>query len=175
MKLFLVLFAGFFLISCSGPGSETSTVAIRFPIEEFAVANQRTVWIVTDRDELVRIVDLEADVVEFPGKPQTVFFLNENEGWVFASDSNLWATIDGGQNWVQRSSLTDLGPTITELVFTDSANGWLVVWFGVLTTSDGGTTWNMVYPNDERNYESLSAQPTNMSVVTKDTAWVAMT
>jgi photosystem II stability/assembly factor-like uncharacterized protein len=175
MKSFLVYSVLFLMISCSIDRDSISDPAIIYPIKEFAVANERTAWLITDRDELVRIVDQQADVVEFPGKPQTAFFLNENEGWVFASDSNLWATIDGGQNWSIRGSLSDIGPTISELTFTDNNNGWLINWFAILTTMDGGTTWNMVYPTDELSYGTLRAQPAALAAVTKDVAWIGMT
>jgi hypothetical protein len=51
-------------------------------------------------------------------------------------------TEDGGDNWTEEELTYG---TLTDICFTDSANGWMVGVYGyVLKTADGGTTWIQV-------------------------------
>ncbi len=72
--------------------------------------------------------------------PNSVFFMNEQEGWIVGDSSYLLHTIDGGEYWdVQK--LDDKSDRLTEIVFTSNDKGWIVGHDNIVHTIDGGQTW----------------------------------
>lgn len=85
----------------------------------------------------------------------SVFFLDQNRGWVVGSKGALMATVDGGKNWQTRSSSTD--DVVRDLFFIDEQSGWMVCEVNVyqlktkedpraylMKTTDGGEHWKRV-------------------------------
>lgn len=53
-------------------------------------------------------------------------------------------TADGGKTWTETTLGEDV-PFFTEILFTDSQNGWLVSRDSIYKTSDGGGKWKLSY------------------------------
>lgn len=72
--------------------------------------------------------------------PLSVFFLDENRGWM-VGDKFLWSSADGGRTWLKLSELSDA----VRVYFTDQEHGWAVgEQKKVYDTADGGKTWTPV-------------------------------
>ena len=70
--------------------------------------------------------------------PLSLFFLNENAGWL-ATSKGLWRTAEAGKGW---SKLPKLPSAIFRVYFTDELTGWAVgPQKTVLETHDGGRHW----------------------------------
>src|SRR6266850_2918708 len=52
----------------------------------------------------------------------SVYFLDQNHGWVAGSNGTLLATTDGGATWRKLSSLTR--DTLQDVYFADKEVGW---------------------------------------------------
>jgi photosystem II stability/assembly factor-like uncharacterized protein len=85
----------------------------------------------------------------------SVFFLDQERGWVVGSKGAFLATIDGGKTW--QSKPRPSADILLDIYFADALNGWLVCEKNVydlttkddtitylMNTSDGGATWNRV-------------------------------
>src|SRR6476469_2828446 len=85
----------------------------------------------------------------------SVFFLDQNRGWAIGSKGTLLATIDGGNTWQVKTSLTN--DILRDIFFVDENNGWLVCEVNVydlktkdqpraylMHTVDGGQHWKRV-------------------------------
>jgi photosystem II stability/assembly factor-like uncharacterized protein len=72
---------------------------------------------------------------------KSIFFLNENSGWVGLANSRLAHTTNGGLNWSYQLPNFTVGST-TDLYFYDSLKGW-----GgnrnlkIIKTTTGGSVW----------------------------------
>ena len=88
----------------------------------------------------------------------SVYFLDQNHGWVAGSSGTLLETTDGGATWNKVSTSTR--DTLRDVCFVDDHTGWLVAERDVyklktndearsylLRTDDGGLTWRAVYLN----------------------------
>jgi photosystem II stability/assembly factor-like uncharacterized protein len=76
----------------------------------------------------------------------TIYFLNENLGWIGGEDGTILKTTDEGENWFSQSISTL--DNIRSIFFTDSLNGWIALyeWIpfrhgSIYHTTDGGTSW----------------------------------
>jgi photosystem II stability/assembly factor-like uncharacterized protein len=83
--------------------------------------------------------------------PESVWFVNEREGWICGSRPNpgedavagagvLLRTSDGGKNW-QPVEIGSDDPFFKVVRFSDVDNGWLVGRDNLYRTSDAGKTW----------------------------------
>ena len=85
----------------------------------------------------------------------SVYFLNQNHGWVAGSGGVLLETSDGGQTWRKLYTLTK--DALRDIYFADEKNGWLLCDRDslkvttndaprayLLKTSDGGLSWRRV-------------------------------
>ena len=79
--------------------------------------------------------------------PWSVFFLNLDIGWIVSFDGEIIKTLDGGQTWSKKASITDA--EFNDVVFTDQNNGCAVgtIWRSgwqtlILHTTNGGETWD---------------------------------
>lgn len=76
---------------------------------------------------------------------KSVFFLDENNGWL-AGWGAILKTVDGGQTWIDITR--NQGDFLEDIFFVDDQNGWAVGSDGlIINTSDGGYNWN-VQPGD---------------------------
>ena len=73
--------------------------------------------------------------------PLSLFFLNENTGWM-VTEKGLWRTTEAGKSWTK---MPRVPAQIFRVYFKDEKNGWAV---GprktVLQTDDGGQQWTRV-------------------------------
>ena len=89
----------------------------------------------------------------------SVYFLNQNVGWVAGSNGTLLFTNDSGQTWHKMRRPTE--DSLRDVYFSDEHNGWLVCDREVyklktenepqaylLRTNDGGATWSRVDLSD---------------------------
>lgn len=83
----------------------------------------------------------------------SVYFLNQNSGWIVGSNGTFLETKNGGSTWKTKSKFTQ--DTIRDVYFTDEKHGWILAekdFFGsynsspsyISETIDGGETWKKV-------------------------------
>ena len=76
---------------------------------------------------------------------KSVFFINNNVGWIGGRYGDKYQTIDGGLNWTYQGNTG--GDYINCLYFINEQKGW-----GgstrVITTSNGGTSWSFIGISD---------------------------
>ena len=76
-----------------------------------------------------------------PEMPVSLFFLNENLGWLVTS-KGLWRTTEAGKNWVK---LPKPPAEILRVSFVQEQHGWAVgARKTILETEDGGQHWKKV-------------------------------
>jgi photosystem II stability/assembly factor-like uncharacterized protein len=72
---------------------------------------------------------------------KSIFFLNENSGWVGLANSRLARTTNGGLNWSYQLPNFSVGST-TDLYFYDSLKGWGGTRLSrILKTTTSGNVW----------------------------------
>lgn len=89
----------------------------------------------------------------------SVYFLNQNTGWVAGSNGALLFTNDGGRSWHKMRRPTE--DSLRDVYFSDERNGWLVCDREIyklktnnepqaylLRTNDGGATWRRIDLSD---------------------------
>ncbi|MEJ7699118.1 MAG: YCF48-related protein [Pyrinomonadaceae bacterium] len=84
---------------------------------------------------------------------RSVYFTNQNKGWIVGSNGTFLSTDDGGQIWKQNKKITK--DNIRDVYFSDEKNGWLLCERNVynlgsqppsylMKTSDGGANWEKI-------------------------------
>jgi len=77
------------------------------------------------------------DIYHF--QPSSIFFIDENEGFVTSSEGVVFKTTDSGENWeefyVFRSG------SDSEIYFVDELEGWYKAGGSIFHTFDGGLSW----------------------------------
>ncbi len=72
---------------------------------------------------------------------RSVFFADDNSGWIAGSGGIIARTTDSGETWNQQASGTSY--TLKSIYFIDNSTGWIVGANGkILFTSDGGSSWS---------------------------------
>jgi len=70
----------------------------------------------------------------------SVYFIDEQTGWLVGGDGAIYKTEDGGDNWILKNSGVPMN--LWSVYFVDSNTGWAVGDDGaVLKTIDSGQTW----------------------------------
>ena len=83
----------------------------------------------------------------------SVYFVNQNRGWIVGGNGTLLETNDGGSTWKSKPKFTQ--DTIRDVYFSDEKHGWILAEkdvFGsygsspsyILETFDGGENWKRV-------------------------------
>jgi len=73
--------------------------------------------------------------------PLSLFFLNENFGWM-VTEKGLWQTTEAGKSWTK---MPRVPAQVFRVYFTDEKNGWAAgARKTVLETHDGGQRWTRV-------------------------------
>ncbi len=81
-------------------------------------------------------------MVNLPGVPASLFFLNEGLGWMVTAKGGLWQTTEDGRNW--RKLPKPPGETL-RVYFTSENDGWAAgTKKRVFETHDGGMHWTAV-------------------------------
>ena len=80
-------------------------------------------------------------LVPLKEEPVSLFFLNENIGWM-VTDRGLWRTTEAGKSWCK---MPRVPAQIFRVYFRDEKNGWATgVRKTVFETHDGGERWTRV-------------------------------
>lgn len=123
------------------------------PLTDVFGINSTTAWVVGDRNTKVFKTtnggDTWTDVFTgtfYSSGFRTVFFLNQNEGWIAGDYGIIRKTTNGGANWsslmLGSSSSSNSNTWVTDIFFLDSLNGWFIGEDGLISkTTDGGATW----------------------------------
>ena len=91
---------------------------------------------------------------------QSIFFINNSEGWAVGYENPIYKTTDGGNTW---QDITSNNQCLESVFFIDSNIGWAVGYSqsgmtreGVIIKSlDGGYNWNIVYISQEHLFNSV--------------------
>jgi hypothetical protein len=102
--------------------------------------------------------------------PISLFFLNENAGWM-VTDEGLWETREAGRSW---RKLPSARYPLLRVLFTDEKHGWAACARKVvLETADGGRHWTRVEaasqpPGDPKYsaYSWISFPTPNLGIIT---------
>jgi photosystem II stability/assembly factor-like uncharacterized protein len=84
---------------------------------------------------------------------RSVYFVNQNKGWIAGSKGTFLSTDDGGKSWRQDRAFTE--DNIRDLYFSDEKNGYLLCERNIynsgsaspsylLKTEDGGASWERI-------------------------------
>lgn len=97
--------------------------------------------------------------VGMPNPFFTIFFLNNNTGWVSGCCGMYFKTTDAGNSWTPETYLTP-GLSIYSADFIDENTGWVSADAGyILRTTNGGETWDSLYSgtiNDLRTIQFVN-------------------
>lgn len=75
-------------------------------------------------------------------KFNSVFFINQRNGWTAGAEGKIFQTINGGKTW--REQKTGVGDDLNDIFFTDTAEGWAIGNNGlILHTTTGGNVWKL--------------------------------
>jgi photosystem II stability/assembly factor-like uncharacterized protein len=99
---------------------------------------------------------------------RSVYFLDQNHGWVAGSNGTLLRTTDGGESWKKIAALGR--DTLLDVYFASDDVGWLVVERDLLKlktndeprsyllkTEDGGFSWRRVFLKSDVNVRLVRA------------------
>lgn len=99
--------------------------------------------------------------------PQTIYFLNENVGWI-GSGKEIFHTKNGGINWEKQTlSIPETIDEISErwniksVFFLDQLNGWATGYSSLFQTLNGGKNWRFI-ENQISDYRSIEFINTNV-------------
>jgi photosystem II stability/assembly factor-like uncharacterized protein len=165
------------------PGILLSTVdggqnwnEIPYPFEHDLSAifflNATRAWAST-KDGFYRTTDGGLNWAKIPSKlPEelfySIFFLDENNGWVVGRSGRMAKTADGGSTWTRITrDMIRVEFVMRDVHFTDRDHGWAVGEGGeILYTEDGGEKWaSMRSP--------IPAQYTDIYFVKPTAGWIA--
>lgn len=101
-----------------------------------------------------------------------VYFTDANHGWAVGGNETIIATVDGGENWIIKRTLTIVdslsrGATLSRLQFVNNEVGYAVGEGSIiLATKDGGSTWT-------KQESGISYIIKGLSFINPDTGWVS--
>lgn len=95
----------------------------------------------------------------------SVFFINQNTGWIAGSNGLVYRTDDGGNTWNYQFAPTD--EWLYSIYFIDQNQGWVVGNHGaIFKTTNGGYSWN-------QNYSGVSDWLFSVKFLDQNTGWAA--
>ncbi|WP_435354980.1 YCF48-related protein [Emticicia sp. SJ17W-69] len=87
----------------------------------------------------------------------TVFFLNQNIGFIAGDRGIIYKTINGGTNWQSISISSNTYLDFTDIFFLDANTGWCITVGGIIfKTTDGGTNWTMQAQGNGNDYSETN-------------------
>jgi photosystem II stability/assembly factor-like uncharacterized protein len=143
-------------IACEQEDTALS-VNIRSQVKYAQFDKNQSIWLVTEKDgDLLFSTIGKKDWVRISGKNvggrfDSVFFINQSQGWAVNQEGQIWKTLDGGNNWVMISVLASNASegwsflSSMKIFFFDSLNGWILETFSIWKTNDGGATWERIF------------------------------
>ncbi len=72
---------------------------------------------------------------------KSVYFVDQNTGWVCGSNGAIKKTTNGGLNWIAQNSNT--ADNLKLIQFRDPNHGWAYGDTSLLSTNNGGTSWGV--------------------------------
>ena len=84
----------------------------------------------------------------------SVYFVDNNNGWIVGSNGTLLATKDGGRTW--ENEKTKSGDTFLDVYFSDTQNGWILCERGVYGTGDAPPSYLMQTSNGGKDWTSIN-------------------
>ncbi len=84
----------------------------------------------------------------------SIFFIDDNTGWMVGSNGFIKKTTNAGLDWVQQMS--GISATLKAVEFTDEYNGWIVGESGlILKTTNGGEFWTPVISGTSQDLNTV--------------------
>jgi photosystem II stability/assembly factor-like uncharacterized protein len=145
------------------------------------IGTTRSLWILTSKGELFRTINfgepLKVQLDAAVGKPEVIFFLDEEHGWLINHDNIAWRTINSGQSWEKLATSQSSGERFylpQQLIFVNESRGWLVDNFAIWRTDDGGRSWKHLFSTRE-SPPNKAWKPLRASFIDNVTGWVSCT
>jgi len=92
---------------------------------------------------LVTFFQLNSIAQEITQNLHSVFFIDDQTGWIVGDSGVILKSDDGGVSWIQQSTPTYKNYSCVH--FIDNMNGWTVCFGGVMIkTQDGGMNWQII-------------------------------
>lgn len=93
----------------------------------------------------------------------SIFFINENVGWIGTASSGILFTSDGGTNWTQQIPSSNI---IYDIKFLNPEIGFAVDSRGIIySTTNGGTNWSTYQTPAKRALRAIEIDGSNIYVV----------
>lgn len=91
----------------------------------------------------------------------SVYFADQQNGWVVGHDAVILHTTDGGTSWKLQNFQPELEKPFLDVLFTDASTGFAVGAYGLFyKTTDGGNNWAQVdapaIRQDELHFNSIA-------------------
>jgi photosystem II stability/assembly factor-like uncharacterized protein len=97
--------------------------------------------------------------------PYSLFFLNDQTGWIFEPSQNFYKTTNGGVNW-NICHYNNLQEIVGRVNFVNENTGYAATFsYDILKTTDGGYNW-------VTQVNQLSDYTSNVSFINLYTGWV---
>jgi photosystem II stability/assembly factor-like uncharacterized protein len=94
----------------------------------------------------------------------SVFFIDEKNGWIVGGDGTIYNSTDGGENWESQNSGTT--KSLRSVYFMDASNGWSVGYDNdgavLVSTINGGETWSLSMLPDVLKLNSIYFRDLNI-------------
>ncbi len=75
-------------------------------------------------------------------KLNSVFFINQKNGWTVGTNGKIYQTINGGKTWREQNS--NVSSNLSDIFFSNTAEGWAVGEDGtILHTTTAGNIWTL--------------------------------
>ena len=75
-----------------------------------------------------------------------VDFTDDQNGWVVGDSGIILHSTDGGESWEQQTCPNE--DLLRAVDFTDIINGWICSRYSILSTKNGGKSWEIIYSED---------------------------
>ncbi|MCD4698540.1 MAG: T9SS type A sorting domain-containing protein [Bacteroidales bacterium] len=105
----------------------------------------------------------------------SVYFISESTGWVCGFNGTVLYTSDGGTNWVNIPSWTDLN--LVSVFFANDLKGWILArsetdyHSEVFFTNDGGSSWTTQLTINKYSYKLFFIDEFNGWIAGKSAIW----
>src|SRR4030095_10937390 len=102
----------------------------------------------------------------------SVWFINENTGWIASTNDTLYKTTNNGVSWSPSFYLQGPGERI---FFINSSTGWAMGSPKLFKTTNAGTSWNLINSNTGSDFFFIDASTGWMSTVSTGSSTINKT